>query len=102
MLKHPHLTEFRKAANKEFKALLEKGIFKYIKKSKVDDTKDPLPLMWVFTYKFDQDRYLLKYKARLVAHRDLQYTAEETYVATLVAQTFRAIIAIVVAFDLKT
>ena len=53
MLKHPHLTEFRKAANKEFKALLEKGIFKYIKKSKVDDTKDPLLLMWVFTYKFD-------------------------------------------------
>jgi hypothetical protein len=53
MLKHPYLAEFRKAADKEFKALLEKGTFKYIKKSRVDDTKDLLLLMWVFTYKFD-------------------------------------------------
>ena len=102
MLKHPHSAEFRKAADKEFKALLEKGTFQYIEKSRVDDTKDPLPLMWVFTYKFDQDGYLLKHKARLVARGDLQYTAEDTYAATLAAQTFRAIIAIVAAFDLKT
>lgn len=53
MLKHPNSTEFRKAADKEFKALLEKGTFEYIEKSKIDDTKEPLPLMWVFTYKFD-------------------------------------------------
>ena len=53
MLKHPHSTKFRKVADKEFKALLEKGTFKYIEKPKVDDTKDPLLLMWVFTYKFD-------------------------------------------------
>jgi hypothetical protein len=45
MLKHTHLVEFRKAADKEFNALLEKGTFEYIEKSKVDDTKDPLPLM---------------------------------------------------------
>jgi hypothetical protein len=102
MLKHPHLVEFRKAADREFNALLEKGTFKYIKKLKIDDTKEPLPLMWVFTYKFDQDRYLLKHKAQLVARRDLQYTAEDTYTATLAAQTFRAIIAIVAAFDLET
>jgi hypothetical protein len=100
MLKHPHSTEFRKAADKEFNALLEKGTFEYIEKSKVDD--EPLPLMWVFTYKFDQDGYLLKHKARLVARGDLQYTAEDTYAATLAAQTFRAIMAIVAAFGLKT
>ena len=58
--------------------------------------------MWVFTYKFDQDGYLTKYKARLVARRDLQYTLEDTYAATLAAQTFRAVIAIVAAFDLDT
>ena len=51
MLKHLHSVEFRKAADKEFRALLEKGTFEYIKKSKVDN--DPLLLMWVFTYKFD-------------------------------------------------
>ena len=100
MLKHPHSTEFRKAADKEFNALLEKGTFEYIEKSKVDT--EPLPLMWVFTYKFDQDGYLLKHKARLVARGDLQYTAEDTYAATLAAQTFRAIMALVAAFGLKT
>jgi len=41
--------------------------------------------MWVFTYKFDQDGYLLKHKARLVARGDLHYTAKDTYAATLAA-----------------
>ncbi len=58
--------------------------------------------MWVFTYKFDQDGYLTKHKAWLVARGDLQYTAEDTYTATLTAQTFRAIMAIVAAFGLET
>jgi hypothetical protein len=53
----------------------------------------------VFTYKFDSEGYLLKYKARLVARGDLQSTEEETYAATLAAQTFRAIMAIAAAFD---
>ena len=51
MLKHPHSAEFRKAADKEFNTLLEKGTFEYIEKLKVD--YEPLLLMWVFTYKFD-------------------------------------------------
>ena len=51
MLKHPYSAEFRKAADKEFNALLEKGTFKYIEKSKADS--EPLLLMWVFTYKFN-------------------------------------------------
>ena len=68
-----------------------------------DTQKDiPLPLMWVFTYKFDQDSYLLKYKARLVARGDLQSTEEETYAATLAVQTFRAIMALTAAFDMET
>jgi hypothetical protein len=36
MLKHEHLIEFKKAADKEYKALLQKGTFKYIEKSKTD------------------------------------------------------------------
>src|SRR5436853_1468638 len=101
MQKHPYAKEFKKVADKEFNALLNKGTFEYIDKSKVDK-QEPLPLMWVFTYKFDQDGYLIKYKARLVARGDLQYTIEDTYAATLIAQIFRAIIAIIVAFDLET
>jgi hypothetical protein len=57
--------------------------------------------MWVFTYKYDQDGYLLKHKARLVARGDLQYNSEDTYAATLAAQTFRALIGIATAFDLE-
>jgi hypothetical protein len=53
----------------------------------------------VFTYKFDSEGYLLKYKARLVARGDLQSTEEETYAATLAAQIFRAIIAITAVFN---
>ncbi len=75
-------------ADKEYNALLKKGTFEYIEKSKIDSKAQVLPLMWVFIYKFDQDGYLLKYKARLVARGDLQYTAEDTYTATLTAQTF--------------
>jgi hypothetical protein len=37
-----------------------------------------------------------------VVRGDLQYTVEDTYVATLIAQTFRTIMAIVAAFDLET
>ena len=101
MQKHPYAKEFKKVVDKEFNTLLNKETFEYIDKSKVDK-QEPLPLMWVFTYKFDQDSYLIKYKARLVARGDLQYTIEDTYAATLIAQIFRAIIAIIVAFDLET
>ena len=52
MQKHPYAIEFKKVVDKEFNALLNKGTFEYIDKSKVDK-QEPLPLMWVFTYKFD-------------------------------------------------
>ena len=102
MLKYKYSSKFKKTADKEFKTLLQKGTFEYVEKSKIDSKAQVLPLMWVFTYKYDQDGYLLKHKARLVARGDLQYTAEDTYAATLAAQTFRAIMAIVAAFDLET
>ena len=51
MLKHQYSNEFKKAADKEFNALLNKGTFEYVPESQTDTS--PLPLMWVFTYKFD-------------------------------------------------
>jgi hypothetical protein len=47
-----------------------------------------LPLMWVFTYKIDQDGYLTSFKARLVIRGDLQELLEDTYVATLAIRNF--------------
>src|SRR5438045_8857267 len=101
MLKHQYSAEFKKAADKEFEALLAKGTFKYVKASEIDSKAQVIPLMWIFTYKFDQDGSLLRYKARLVAQGDLQYMEEDTYAATLAAQVLRAIMAIVAAFDLE-
>ena len=57
--------------------------------------------MWVFTYKFDKDGYLLKYKARLVVRGDLQAQYGDTYAATLAARLFRALMALACAFSLK-
>ena len=68
---------------------------------KLNSRLKTLPLMWVYTYKFDADGYLHAFKARLVARGDLQHTTEETYAATLAAQVFRAAMAISAAFEFK-
>ena len=70
MLSYIYSTKFKTMADVEIKALLTKGTFEYTSIPKTDDTESLL-VMWVFTYKFDEDRYLLKHKARLVARGDL-------------------------------
>jgi len=60
-----------------------------------------LPLIWVFKYKFDNDGYLTKYKARICVRGDLQTTAEETYTATLAIRIFRALMAIAAYFNME-
>ena len=63
--------------------------------------RKPLPLLWVFTYKFDIDGYLTKFKARIYVRGDLQYGYQDTYAATLAYRTFRALMAITAVFDLE-
>ncbi|APA14066.1 hypothetical protein sscle_12g088360 [Sclerotinia sclerotiorum 1980 UF-70] len=99
LVQHPYAREFRKACEDEINALKERKTFKYIDIS--TRGQKPLPLLWVFTYKFDQDGYLIKFKARICARGDLQSTEEETYAATLTSQIFRAMMAIAAAFDLE-
>ena len=96
-----YTTEFKATCDKEIKALFNKDMFTYIDESEVLESPLPLPLMWVLSYKFDEDGYLDRHKARLVARGDLQVDQDDTYAATLAAQTFRAIMAIVAAFDLE-
>ena len=59
--------------------------------------------MWVFTYKFNSENILDKYKARLVVRGDLQRYSqhEDNYAATLAARIFRALMAIAAYFDLE-
>lgn len=99
MLSHSHATGFRHAAQKEYDALVEHSTFQSVPKSQVHSKI--LPLLWVFTYKFDSDGFLIKYKARICVRGDLQSTEQDTYAATLACRTFRALMAITAVFDLE-
>ncbi len=88
-----------KAADVEFSELIKRGTFKEIGQD--ETTKSPLPLLWVFKYKFDEDGHLSKFKARICVRGDLQYSTKDNYAATLACKTFRALMAITAAFDLE-
>ena len=98
--KHPLTTGFQKAIEKEYNDLKRCGTFKTILKEEANN-EQILPLKWVFKYKFNSNSYLQKLKAQLYIYRDLQITKEETYIATLAAWIFYALIAIAAAFNLK-
>ena len=97
--KHPCGQKFKAAAAEEFKSCQSKGCFETTSVADVDS--QVLPLMWVFTYKFDEDGLLYKYKARLVVRGDLQDDWGDTYAATLAARVFRFLMALTAAFGLK-
>jgi hypothetical protein len=61
-----------------------------------------LLLIWVFTYKFNSNNYLIRYKTRLCGKGDLQHIEEDIYAITLVAQTFRTIMSLVITFRLQS
>ena len=85
MLRQPHKEGFLAAANKEYSDLECRNTFRVVKLT----TAIPklLPLMWVFTYKFDDDDYLIKYKAQIIARDNLQQSSihQNIYAATLAA-----------------
>jgi hypothetical protein len=98
MLKHPYKQGFSNAARVEYGKLGDKNMYEEVE----HNGEYLLPLMWVFTYKFDSNGYLIRYKARLCGRGDLQHTEEDTYAATLAAQTFRAVISLATAFRLQS
>lgn len=99
LLKHPHAEGFKHAAKLEYEALKSKDTFKIIRRP---PHSNPLPLKWVFLYKFNQEGYLVKYKARICVRGDLQpISLQETYAATLAFRVFRALMALAAAFGLK-
>jgi hypothetical protein len=99
MLTYLHQSGFQAAANLEYTNLTRQGTFETVSE---DSAKGfVIPTKWVFTYKFDKEGYLVKYKAWLVVRGDLQpKTDEETYVATLAARILRLLIALTAYFDL--
>lgn len=97
---HPHQAGFLLAMKTELKALRGKITWKEVP---VPSHKvDTIPTMWVYTYKFDKNGYLVKYKSRLVARGDMQRRMQDTYAATFAAKIFRSLIALIAAYDLET
>lgn len=97
---HPYSQSFLDAMEIEYNSLLEKDTFKEIRQT---DSMHPIPLKWVYTYKFDESGYLVKFKARICVRGDLQpKTDEETYASTLAFQVFRLLMSLVALFDLET
>jgi hypothetical protein len=96
---HPKRQGFEVAACKEYQDLERRNTWRQVPKISATRT---LPLMWVFTYKFDTNGYLIKYKARICVRGDLQPPDHrDNYAATLAAWTFRALMGITAAFDLE-
>jgi hypothetical protein len=97
---HPLSEGFKSAAQKEFQELEKRGTWCQIDSQEASIR--PLPLKWVFTYKFDTDGYLDRFKARICVRGDLQpFNNQDNYAATLAAKVFRSLMAITALFDLE-
>lgn len=99
MIRHQFADEFKKAAEIEYRTLEEKGTWSHEKLSNVSCGAEVIPVIWIFSNKFDSDGILTKFNARLCARGDLQVSEEETYAITLASRSFRAMMAITAAHD---
>src|SRR5438034_10364259 len=100
MLCHSEKEKFLAASQKEFTTLQNHRTW-YLVDTLKDGTQS-IPLIWVFSYKFNTNSFLLKYKAQLCIRGDLQpVTRQDNYAAILAAKTFHALMAIMTAFDLE-
>jgi hypothetical protein len=97
MLRHRFFQKFQMIAQKEFFELKKRSTFSWIEKA----NQSRIFLIWMFKYKFDINDYLKKFKTRLCVRNDLQSTDQNTYAITLIAKTFRVLMTISIAFDLK-
>ncbi|KAM4067905.1 reverse transcriptase (RNA-dependent DNA polymerase) [Hirsutella rhossiliensis] len=97
---HPHGKEFKEGCRNELRDLIRRGTWRLIHRMKATST--PIPLKWVFDYKFDSNGFLVRCKARICVRGDLQEKSlhERTYAATLAAKTFRTVMAVAAKRDL--
>ncbi len=97
MLRYRFSQKFQMIAQREFFELKKRDTFSWIKKT----NQSRIFLIWVFKYKFDIDDYLKKFKTRLCVRDDLQSIDQNTYAAIFAAKTFRVLMIISTAFNLK-
>ena len=97
--RHPFWPAFLAAITKEHSAITNRTTYRLVPK---DPRYKTIPLKWVYTYKFDSDGYLSKFKARLCVRGDKQeLNGLDTYAAILAAETMRFLLAIAAHFDLE-
>ena len=102
-MKHKLATGFRQAAKDEIRVLEAKNTWTEVLQAYAKEQNIKTILTrWVFKYKFDQEGFLIKQKARLCARGNLQKTSDNTYAATLASRIFQAMMAITAAFDYET
>lgn len=98
---HAHVDEFKQVMRVEIATLKMKKTWTEMPYLFITNART-IHITWVFKYKFDDQDFFTKYKARLCAKNDLQKTDVDTYAVILTAQIFRVLMALVCAFDLET
>lgn len=99
VLKHPLKYLFLSAMDIEERSLVDKNTWTITDRP---DNAHVIPTIWVFTYKFDDEGFLKRAKARLCVQGNKQImTHAETRAATLAARCFRTLMSLVAAFGLE-
>ena len=104
---HLYKTEFIKAMHTEKDGLMSRGTYSVCdhpdRKWLIKNEKRVISLKWMFSYKFDEDSYLAKFKACICTQDDMQAVInEETRAVILATHSFHIMMALVTAFDLET
>jgi hypothetical protein len=68
---------------------------------KISKEKVIISIMLIFKYKFDENEFLIKYKARLIVRDDMQHTNQDIYAVTLTTRIFRVLMTLTAAFNLE-
>jgi hypothetical protein len=58
--------------------------------------------MLIFKYKFDENEFLIKHKARLMTRDDMQHINQNIYAVTLATRIFRVLMTLTAALNLET
>ena len=103
ILKYTHRDRFLQAIYKEYTDLERYRTWRSVPRPKTGPQTQILPVIQIFTYKFDPYSYLIKYKARLVVYSDLYiFIYNNIYTAILALYTFCSIMVIVAIYNLET
>lgn len=99
--KHQFWPQWQEAMAVEMNDIQARNVYKLISYT-TNISPKPIPLKWVFSYKFDGNGFLQRFKARICVRGDKQpLNGLDTYAATLAAESMRFLLALAAYFDLE-